>query len=306
MSWQFEALRAVYPFTFAVSVTIIALLSRWVDRTHSYINDIESETHSNYKVIYPGDVYTTFVLASVTTIISVALCVTKISRVYGFRAGTIFIHAFLLVLWLADAIVILAKKNHSSMMDKDFATKKLPPDTLTNHDKLNEAGRIGTAVMSLAWIEFFILLMTIGIKLSVNMKRKEWKKNQSESKSFGSQGTYDKDAKELSMDIDAAEAGEIKREAIQERENLVENGTSLPPIENGNAKNTGAIEVKTLNDEIYAEAQYDFRGKKDADLSFKVGDKIRIIKKTNNVKDWWQGEANGKVGEFPGNYVKPL
>ncbi|KAK9244126.1 hypothetical protein V1506DRAFT_523022 [Lipomyces tetrasporus] len=41
----------------------------------------------------------------------------------------------------------------------------------------------------------------------------------------------------------------------------------------------------------------------DSDLSFKVGDKIKVYKKDDD--DWWEGETmDGRRGEFPGNYVK--
>jgi amphiphysin len=49
-------------------------------------------------------------------------------------------------------------------------------------------------------------------------------------------------------------------------------------------------------------AKYDFAGENDGDLAFKTGDRIKIIKKTNNVEDWWEGECNGSRGMFPRNY----
>ncbi|KAK9448505.1 uncharacterized protein V1518DRAFT_385433 [Limtongia smithiae] len=50
-------------------------------------------------------------------------------------------------------------------------------------------------------------------------------------------------------------------------------------------------------------AQYTFVGTQDTDLSFSVGDQVKVYKK--NEDDWWEGETmDGKKGEFPGNYVK--
>ncbi|KAK9465474.1 hypothetical protein V1512DRAFT_292507 [Lipomyces arxii] len=50
-------------------------------------------------------------------------------------------------------------------------------------------------------------------------------------------------------------------------------------------------------------AQYTFVGTQDTDLSFNVGDKVKVFMK--NEDDWWEGETmDGKHGEFPGNYVK--
>lgn len=42
----------------------------------------------------------------------------------------------------------------------------------------------------------------------------------------------------------------------------------------------------------------------DGDLSFKTGDRIEIVKKTESQEDWWTGRLNGVEGVFPGNYVQ--
>ena len=49
-------------------------------------------------------------------------------------------------------------------------------------------------------------------------------------------------------------------------------------------------------------ARYDFAGESNEDLAFKVGDRIKIIKKTDSTEDWWEGELNGFRGSFPRNY----
>ena len=48
-------------------------------------------------------------------------------------------------------------------------------------------------------------------------------------------------------------------------------------------------------------ALYDFHGVEPGDLSFKKGNRIKILERTG---DWWQGEIKGKQGLFPSNYVK--
>jgi amphiphysin len=60
---------------------------------------------------------------------------------------------------------------------------------------------------------------------------------------------------------------------------------------------------KRLNTE-YVTALYDFRGEGPGDLSFKEGDKIRIVKKTTSDQDWWDGELRGVKGAFPANYTQ--
>ncbi|KAI5209231.1 hypothetical protein AUEXF2481DRAFT_27850 [Aureobasidium subglaciale EXF-2481] len=54
----------------------------------------------------------------------------------------------------------------------------------------------------------------------------------------------------------------------------------------------------------YVTAVYDFGGQGEGDLSFREGDRIKVVKKTGSTDDWWEGEANGMVGSFPANYVK--
>jgi SH3 domain-containing YSC84-like protein 1 len=46
-------------------------------------------------------------------------------------------------------------------------------------------------------------------------------------------------------------------------------------------------------------AKFTFDGEQDGDLSFKKGDIITIVKKTENETDWWTGKIGGKEGIFP-------
>ncbi|ORY57307.1 BAR domain-containing protein [Pseudomassariella vexata] len=51
-------------------------------------------------------------------------------------------------------------------------------------------------------------------------------------------------------------------------------------------------------------ALYDYSAQAEGDLSFRVGDAIEIVTRTQNDNEWWTGRLNGKQGQFPGNYVK--
>ncbi|KAI0540535.1 BAR domain-containing protein [Xylaria digitata] len=51
-------------------------------------------------------------------------------------------------------------------------------------------------------------------------------------------------------------------------------------------------------------ALYDYSAQAEGDLSFRVGDVIEIVTRTNNENEWWTGKINGRQGQFPGNYVK--
>ncbi|CCE86356.1 Piso0_004840 [Millerozyma farinosa CBS 7064] len=51
-------------------------------------------------------------------------------------------------------------------------------------------------------------------------------------------------------------------------------------------------------------ALYTFKGEQSGDLSFKKGDVIDIVKKSETTDDWWTGRNNGTTGIFPANYVE--
>ncbi|KAM3143136.1 hypothetical protein pb186bvf_004722 [Paramecium bursaria] len=52
----------------------------------------------------------------------------------------------------------------------------------------------------------------------------------------------------------------------------------------------------------FVQAKYDYKPQKDGDLELKKGNKVKLIKKTNN--GWWFGEFNGQTGYFPHNFVQ--
>ncbi|KAJ4363445.1 hypothetical protein N0V83_009738 [Neocucurbitaria cava] len=54
----------------------------------------------------------------------------------------------------------------------------------------------------------------------------------------------------------------------------------------------------------YVTAMYDFDSHTPGDLSFREGDRIRVVKKTESSQDWWEGEIHGVKGSFPANYCK--
>lgn len=54
----------------------------------------------------------------------------------------------------------------------------------------------------------------------------------------------------------------------------------------------------------FVTARYSFDGMSLGDLSFKEGDRIKVIKKTDSKDDWWEGELAGRRGAFPANYCE--
>lgn len=52
---------------------------------------------------------------------------------------------------------------------------------------------------------------------------------------------------------------------------------------------------------VIVEGLYDFVGQETDELSFRKGDKIKVLDDRHN--DWWKGELAGRIGLFPRNYV---
>ena len=77
-------------------------------------------------------------------------------------------------------------------------------------------------------------------------------------------------------------------------------------------KTTAAVrtETKAISQEwdrdVWCVANFNYRAELPCDLEFKRGDKIKVILRTDSEFDWWEGEAYGKTGIFPGNYVSLL
>lgn len=67
-----------------------------------------------------------------------------------------------------------------------------------------------------------------------------------------------------------------------------------PPPKPKPSRLSGAPAIETV------QALYDYEAQAEGDLSFKVGDMIEIVKRTNNENEWWTGKLNGKTGQFPG------
>ncbi|KAJ2005796.1 BAR adaptor protein Hob1 [Coemansia thaxteri] len=61
----------------------------------------------------------------------------------------------------------------------------------------------------------------------------------------------------------------------------------------------GAGAAKTT----FVVALYDYAALTDGDLSFKEGDRIELVERTESKDDWWTGRLNGVSGVFPGTYV---
>ncbi|KAI1762045.1 BAR-domain-containing protein [Hypoxylon sp. FL1150] len=71
-----------------------------------------------------------------------------------------------------------------------------------------------------------------------------------------------------------------------------------PPPKPKPMRLSGAPAVETVT------ALYDYSAQAENDISFRAGDVIEIVNRTQNENEWWTGKCHGKQGQFPGNYVK--
>ena len=58
--------------------------------------------------------------------------------------------------------------------------------------------------------------------------------------------------------------------------------------------------------DYWVTALYEFAGQGKGDLVFKEGDRIKVVKRTDSIDDWWEGELKGVQGSFPANYCQPI
>ncbi|PHH79644.1 hypothetical protein CDD83_3847 [Cordyceps sp. RAO-2017] len=67
-----------------------------------------------------------------------------------------------------------------------------------------------------------------------------------------------------------------------------------PPPKPKPSRLSGAPPVETVT------ALYDYSAQAEGDLSFRTGDVIEIVQRTQNENEWWTGRLHGKEGQFPG------
>lgn len=63
---------------------------------------------------------------------------------------------------------------------------------------------------------------------------------------------------------------------------------------------------KPSTQEFWVKALYEFAGESQGDLSFREGDRIQVLKKTDSMDDWWEGRLGGAQGSFPANYCQAI
>jgi hypothetical protein len=75
--------------------------------------------------------------------------------------------------------------------------------------------------------------------------------------------------------------------------------TSPPPYQTASGN-----KPPTPDREARAVALFEFNAQRPDDLSFKKGEVIQVVRRTDSTNDWWFGRINGRSGNFPANYVQ--
>lgn len=72
------------------------------------------------------------------------------------------------------------------------------------------------------------------------------------------------------------------------------------------AKSTPKTTLPKTSTSAVVYALFDYDAQQQGDLSFKKGDSIQVLDRTQQVDGWWRGRHSqtGKEGIFPGNYVQ--
>jgi len=64
------------------------------------------------------------------------------------------------------------------------------------------------------------------------------------------------------------------------------------------------ITASIANGFEHAIALYDYKAQEEGDLTFKKGDIIIVVKKSDSTDDWWTGRMDSREGVFPANFVE--
>lgn len=85
--------------------------------------------------------------------------------------------------------------------------------------------------------------------------------------------------------------------------NISKPGVSPEWNKRGHSDSSSSVTSENVQEHIVT-AMYPFKGNEDDELNFEPGDQI-IVRNALDGK-WWEGECNGKVGWFPGNFVSEV
>lgn len=107
-------------------------------------------------------------------------------------------------------------------------------------------------------------------------------------------GTFKESARIPATSTYSQPAYNTKQEEHSAYSSNVDSSEALPGY-SGLANNIGGQ---------YVIALFDYEAQAEGDLSFKTGDHIELLEKTEDSEDWWRGRLNGVEGVFPGNFVQ--
>ncbi|RLV91981.1 Protein hob1 [Spathaspora sp. JA1] len=70
-------------------------------------------------------------------------------------------------------------------------------------------------------------------------------------------------------------------------------------------ENFTLVSTKPQQHQQYVQAKFSFKAQESTDLTILKGDIIKLLQQDSD-SEWWKGELNGKIGNFPANYVQKI
>ena len=102
--------------------------------------------------------------------------------------------------------------------------------------------------------------------------------------------------------LQSGEVGIFPRTCIDYPDYEMPIGASQEPVVEIEDKKSNIHEAKEEEEEEYFIAIFDYIGSEAGDLSFKTGDRIKLLQVIDD--NWIRGELNGEEGVFPSNHVE--
>ncbi|CAG8432759.1 492_t:CDS:1 [Diversispora eburnea] len=173
-------LKILYPLQVIISLAIIILLSAWVTTTESYVHDYDGKSNP---IHLPGDLYTNFVLGSISIITAISLTIPNITRRFGYSIFALSMDIMLALSWLIVAIYTTARATNGSFIDSNVIMKINFGSNFEGKggewiNKRAVATKLGCSILALEWITF--ITWTILSIILFRVRSRRWANKNSE------------------------------------------------------------------------------------------------------------------------------
>jgi hypothetical protein len=271
---KFLALKSLNAMATLFTAAILLLLAGWT-----------ANTNRNFDFINPMDLFVVTVLATISGLFSIGNVIPPIMRRLGYSKLVYVSQRILACSWFGAFILMTALENNGGILD---SSKDLRMDQarITRASQLGNAVRAFTVIIGLIYVG----LSHIVYKISVGRGLSNFTKLE---KIIRKSQHFLRNSQYLFRNSQSAfRNSRYPADTISQSSEVL---IRVPDL---------AYTRETREKSIYAIALYDYNGSDEADLGFKEGQILRVTKYSQNHNEWWEGEVNGRQGEFPGTFVK--